>query len=299
MTEEDDIAEEEELEDFYKDVEFEQGEITGDETNKNEEKEDTEVKTEQSSVKKDDFTIEQKQELLLILGFTKHDNAEKGIKFVKMIDSCAVGKTFKHDKKSHQWWAYRKDSDPTDKNRFLATDTISKMPIVKLYMEITNHMLPVPARTLIGHIKELHGKQIVVKIENPESFEQPETLYGKGAIKTDDEGHYLPAGFSKDKLVLPRDIRLPDCEAELKAAPQTKQEDTKKHINNFTERVGKQEQHNEEDLVTSTMRKAVRAAVDITLEEVVEKDVPVQGLGGFVLEIGKVIFDAKMAEETK
>ena len=52
-----------------------------------------------------------------------------------------------------------------------------------------------------------------------------------------------------------------------------------------------------EDLVTSTMRKAIRAAVDITLKEVVDKDVPVQGLGGFVLEIGKVIFEAKMAEE--
>jgi len=299
MTEEDDIAEEQELETLYADVEFEKGEITGNGTNQNETEEDSEVKTEQPSAKKDDFTIEQKQELLLILGFTKHDNAEKGIKFVKMIDSCVVGKTFKIDKKSHQWWAYRKDSDPTDKNRFLATDVISKMAIVKLYMEITNHMLPVPAQTLIGHIKELHGKQIAVKIENPESFEKSETLYGKGAIKTDDKGHYLPAGFSKDKLVLPRDIRLPDCEAELKAVPQTKQEGAKEHKNDFTERVGKQEQHNEADIVTSTMREAVRAAVDITLKEVVEKDVPVQGLGGFVLEIGKVIFDAKMAEVAK
>ena len=53
----------------------------------------------------------------------------------------------------------------------------------------------------------------------------------------------------------------------------------------------------EDDLVTSTMRKAIRAAVDITIKEVVDKDVPVQGLGGFVLEIGKVIFEAKMIEE--
>jgi hypothetical protein len=53
----------------------------------------------------------------------------------------------------------------------------------------------------------------------------------------------------------------------------------------------------DDDTVTGTMREAVRAAVDITLKEVVEKDVPVQGLGGFVLEIGKVIFDAKRAEE--
>jgi hypothetical protein len=45
------------------------------------------------------------------------------------------------------------------------------------------------------------------------------------------------------------------------------------------------------------MRRAVRAAVDITLKEVVEKDVPVQGLGGFVLEISKVIFEAKMSED--
>ena len=52
-----------------------------------------------------------------------------------------------------------------------------------------------------------------------------------------------------------------------------------------------------DDTVTGTMREAVRAAVDITLKEVVKKDVSVQGLGGFVLEIGKVIFDAKRAEE--
>ena len=51
-----------------------------------------------------------------------------------------------------------------------------------------------------------------------------------------------------------------------------------------------------DDEVTFTMRRAVRAAVDITLKEVVEKDVPVQGLGGFVLEISKVIFEAKMSE---
>ena len=54
----------------------------------------------------------------------------------------------------------------------------------------------------------------------------------------------------------------------------------------------------DDDTVTGTMREAIRAAVDITLKEVVDKDVPVQGLGGFVLEIGKVIFTAKMEEET-
>lgn len=53
----------------------------------------------------------------------------------------------------------------------------------------------------------------------------------------------------------------------------------------------------EEDLVTSTMRKAIRAAVDITNNEIVAKEIPVMGLGGVVLEIGKVIFNAKMAEE--
>jgi hypothetical protein len=61
------------------------------------------------------------------------------------------------------------------------------------------------------------------------------------------------------------------------------------------------QKHKEKDtaegLVTSTMREAVRDAVCITIKEVVEKDVPVQGLGGFVLEIAKVIFDAKMSEE--
>ena len=52
-----------------------------------------------------------------------------------------------------------------------------------------------------------------------------------------------------------------------------------------------------DDKVTFVMRNSVRAAVDITLKEVVAKDVPVQGLGGFVFEISKVIFEAKMSEE--
>ena len=59
----------------------------------------------------------------------------------------------------------------------------------------------------------------------------------------------------------------------------------------------KKEMEQEEDLVTSTMRKAIRAAVDITNNEIVAKEIPVMGLGGVVLEIGKVIFEAKMAEE--
>jgi hypothetical protein len=67
------------------------------------------------------------------------------------------------------------------------------------------------------------------------------------------------------------------------------------------EKTDSDQKHKEKDttecLVTSTMREAVRASVNITIKEVVDKDVPVQGLGGFVLEIAKVIFDAKMSEE--
>lgn len=59
----------------------------------------------------------------------------------------------------------------------------------------------------------------------------------------------------------------------------------------------KEEKEQDDDLVTSTMRKAIRAAVDITQKEVIEKEIPVMGLGGFVLEVGKVLFEAKMREE--
>jgi hypothetical protein len=37
--------------------------------------------------------------------------------------------------------------------------------------------------------------------------------------------------------------------------------------------------------------------VKITQKEVVDKEIPVMGLGGFVLEIAKVIFEAKRNEE--
>lgn len=73
----------------------------------------------------------------------------------------------------------------------------------------------------------------------------------------------------------------------------SKQKEIKKEIE---EKKG-EETKTEEDLVTATMRKSIRAAVDITIKEVVDKEVPVQGLGGFVLEIGKVIFEAKMSGE--
>jgi hypothetical protein len=59
----------------------------------------------------------------------------------------------------------------------------------------------------------------------------------------------------------------------------------------------KHEEKEGESIVISTMREAVRASVDITIKEVVNKDVPVQGLGGFVLELAKVIFEAKRKEE--
>ena len=41
------------------------------------------------------------------------------------------------------------------------------------------------------------------------------------------------------------------------------------------------------------MRKFVRAAVDITLEEVIAKDIPVQGLGGFVQKIATTLYLTK------
>lgn len=72
-------------------------------------------------------------------------------------------------------------------------------------------------------------------------------------------------------------------------------DDLTEHLNKVTPK--KEEEAFEDDPVTATMRQAIRAAVDITVKEVVEKEVPVMGLGGFVLEIGKVIFETKMAEE--
>jgi hypothetical protein len=84
------------------------------------------------------------------------------------------------------------------------------------------------------------------------------------------------------------------------AAPQspTKPDEPKREIKK--QPVEKEEETKaEEDVVTATMREAIRAAVDITMTEVVNKDVPVMGLGGFVLDVGKVIFEAKMKGSKK
>lgn len=55
-----------------------------------------------------------------------------------------------------------------------------------------------------------------------------------------------------------------------------------------------EETKTEEDIVTATMRESIRVAVDITLKEVMAREIPVMGLGGFVWDVGKVIFEAKM-----
>lgn len=103
-------------------------------------------------------------------------------------------------------------------------------------------------------------------------------------------------GGEEEKPQLPT---KPDDELKNKGAKVTDDNPT-----NQGEKIEEQKNENKEavkddDVVTATMREAIRAAVDITLKEVVDKDVPVQGLGGFVLEIGKVIFDAKMDEGAK
>ena len=107
--------------------------------------------------------------------------------------------------------------------------------------------------------------------------------YQNLAKVTLEEGHAII-----DKL-----IELTGGEEEANLEEEVKDDSTKEPEAKQEEIVNTEE----DDLVTATMRKAIRAAVDITIKEVVDKDVPVQGLGGFVLEIGKVIFEAKMAEE--
>jgi hypothetical protein len=94
----------------------------------------------------------------------------------------------------------------------------------------------------------------------------------------------LTGGEEEQQPTVPQLPPKPDePKREIKKQPAEKEEETK----------------TEDDIVTATMRASVRAAVDITLKEIVAKEVPVQGLGGVVLEISKVIFEAKMSEEDK
>ena len=86
--------------------------------------------------------------------------------------------------------------------------------------------------------------------------------------------------------------------------PQIKPESTGAHVtDDGTEHIPIEQEHkgdfvpDQEDYITWNLLLSVRNAVGITLSEVVNKDVPVQGLGGFVLELAKIIFEAKMATE--
>ena len=180
--------------------------------------------------KKDKNTREQankNQQILIALGFTPHyhdkdkegnDETNFGIRMM----NTKIGVKFNAKNPAGKVWAYKLSED--SKKNFYKNGDLNQIPLVQKYRLIQEGKEAIPAITVIGKIVEQRGGAIIIAIT--ENGEKKECSFGLGAVKKDDDGAFIPAGFSKateknpeQKMDIPRDIRLPDYETQLKQVP--------------------------------------------------------------------------------
>ena len=178
-------------------------------------------------------TAKENQQILAALGFKLYNDAGV-IKYNIRVLDIKIGVTFNETNPLGKIWAY-KIPEGDEEKKFLKNGELKDHLLIKKYEAIKEGKESLPEISVVGKITEKHGKAIKVEIE--ENGEKKEIFYGQGAVKKDAEGYFLPAGFSKAtkeheaKMTLARDIRLPDYEEQLKAAPATdttKKEDVPK-----------------------------------------------------------------------
>ena len=215
-------SEEEEAEDEIS--EFEEAEEMLSEEEKEQvarEYEHEEIETEES----DEAKAKRYQEILTALGFKCYDNAERGVVYKQKIGNLQVARQF--DKKyplGRFWVRITQDCEWGKAGEFLPVDKLREVPIIKLFDRIRDGELPMPEPQVTGHVIEKTEK--AVRIEFEEFGEVKSRWWGCAAVKRNEKGmRFIPAGFSRQtekheaKMVVPRDILLPDYERELEEAP--------------------------------------------------------------------------------
>ena len=171
-------------------------------------------------------TAKENQQILEALGFKRYEDLGV-IKYNIRVLNIKIGVTFNETNPLGKIWAYKVPEGDENKE-FLKNGELAEHPLVEKYIAIKEGKEPMPEISVTGKILEKRGKAIKIEIE--ENGEKKEIFFGQGAVKTDKDGHFVPAGFSKSgkdkegkerdaKMNLPRDIRLPDYEVALKSAP--------------------------------------------------------------------------------
>lgn len=174
-------------------------------------------------------TAKEYQDILIALGFTPHyhDKDKEGndeTNFGIRVMNTKIGVKFNDKNPAGLVWAY--ELTEGNKKDFYKNGALNQIPLIQKYLLIQEGKEPIPEITVTGKIVERRGGAIIIAIT--ENGEQKECSFGLGAVKKDDDGAFIPAGFSKateknpeQKMDIPRDIRLPDFEKELEQVPAT------------------------------------------------------------------------------
>ena len=167
------------------------------------------------------LTAKQNQQILGALGFKRYEDAGV-IKYNLRVLDIKIGVTFNETNPLGKIWAYKIPEGDEDKE-FLKNGDLKQHPLIQKYHAIQEGKEQMPEISVTGKITEKRGKAIKVEIE--ENGEKKEIFFGQGAVKKNDEGYFIPGGFSKAtkehaaKMSVPRDIRLPDYLTQLEQAP--------------------------------------------------------------------------------
>ena len=167
-------------------------------------------------------TATRNQQILSALGFRRYEDMGV-VKFNIRVLNIKIGITFNETNPLGMIWAYKIPEGNEDK-RFLKNGELKDHPLIQKYRTIQEGKEPIPETTVAGKIVERRGGAVIIEIT--ENGEKKECSFGLGAVKKDDNGACIPAGFSKpteknpeQKMDIPRDIRLHDFEAQLAQAP--------------------------------------------------------------------------------
>lgn len=261
----DDAEFEKETEDF---MEAEKA-LEEQEAEKKAERGEEETKEQQSAEKEETEKekAERYQDILVGLGFKRWDN-EGEIKCSVIEDGMKIGRTFNGKTPTGRFWAFPFNTN--EKGEFLSEDELKELPLVKRFNAIRDGKEPVPEPTVTGKIVEKRGKAIGIEIE--EQGEQKKIYFGAGAVKKDEDGYFIPKGFSratqtqKAKMGIPRDIKLPNYEAELEAAPVTQPTG-----NGVMQEKQPIDRAQFKEQIAGDMRWAAQKIRDIYLEEIKDK----------------------------
>ena len=171
-------------------------------------------------------TAEGNQLILSALGLKRYEDAGV-VKYNIRVMNIKIGVTFNETSPLGKLWAYKIPEGDEDK-KFLKNGELAEHPLIQKYRAIQEGKEALPETSVTGKILEKRGKAI--KVEITENGETKEIFYGQGAVKKNDEGYFIPAGFSKGgkdkegkerdaKMNLPRDIQLPDYPTQLSQVP--------------------------------------------------------------------------------